>query len=234
MSCRFAHEDGAYLLGALSPAERLAFEQHLAECAECARAVRTSAGLPGLLSRVEPSLLEELMAEEPVPVTLLPSLSRQVRHSRRRRTALAVGAAAAAVAVAVAAPAVVGRLGGEQQQSGAPAPAATPSPEAALAMAPVGDVPVRASVVLEQVLWGTRLDLTCTYDPASAEGDLPPAVDYTIFVSTRDGRTEQVGSWRSVGGRTMRLSAATAASRGDIASVDVRTLDGRVVLRLTA
>jgi hypothetical protein len=63
--------------------------------------------------------------------------------------------------------------------------------------------------------------------------ELPPATDYTLFVSTRDGHTEQVGSWHSVGGRTMQLSAATAASRRDIASVEVRTLDGRVVLELT-
>ena len=66
------------------------------------------------------------------------------------------------------------------------------------------------------------------------EYDLPSEVDYTLFVRTRDGPTEQVGSWRSVGGKTMRLSAATAASRDDIASVEVRTPDGRVVLELAA
>ncbi len=96
-------------------------------------------------------------------------------------------------------------------------------------MDPVGDVPVRATITLEQVTWGTRLELTCTY---AVEYQLPPAVDYTLFVRTRGGRTEQVGSWRSVGGRTMRLSATTAASREDIASVEVRAPDGRVVLKL--
>ncbi|MGH3348437.1 MAG: anti-sigma factor family protein, partial [Nocardioides sp.] len=35
MTCEFAHDDGAYVLGALSPAERVAFKQHLAGCAEC-------------------------------------------------------------------------------------------------------------------------------------------------------------------------------------------------------
>ncbi len=59
-------------------------------------------------------------------------------------------------------------------------------------------------------------------------------MDYTLFVRTLDGRAENVGSWRSVGGKTMQLSAATAASRDEIASVEVRTLDGRVVLKLAA
>jgi hypothetical protein len=226
MSCPFGHDDGAYLLGALSPTERLAFERHLSGCAECTRAVRTFAGLPGLLSRVEPSLLDELMSEEPVPDTLLPSLARQVGRRRRRRTVLAAGLAAAAVVAAVAVTAVVEPLG-DDTPAGGPGSVAAPS---AVAMAPVGDVPVRAQVAMEQVTWGTRLDLTCTYDPASVDDELPPEVDYVLFVSTRDGHLEQVGSWRSVGGKTMRLSAATAADHQEIASVQVRTLDGRVVL----
>jgi hypothetical protein len=64
--------------------------------------------------------------------------------------------------------------------------------------------------------------------------DLPSEVDYTLFVRTRGGTTEQVGSWRSTGGTTMHLAAATAADRADISSVEVRTPDGRVVLRLHA
>ena len=47
MTCRFAHLDGAYVLGSLSPAERLEFEAHLPGCAECSRGVRELAGLPG-------------------------------------------------------------------------------------------------------------------------------------------------------------------------------------------
>ena len=66
MSCEFAHSDAAYVLGALAPADRLAFERHLAGCAECTRAVRELAGLPGLLGRVDASILEHPPADEPV------------------------------------------------------------------------------------------------------------------------------------------------------------------------
>ena len=49
MSCEFAHFGGPYVLGSLSPADRSAFERHLAGCAECAQSVSEFAGLPGLL-----------------------------------------------------------------------------------------------------------------------------------------------------------------------------------------
>jgi len=49
----------AYVLGALTPAERLAFEAHLAECAICAAEVRSlapvTAGLARLVPEAEPA-----------------------------------------------------------------------------------------------------------------------------------------------------------------------------------
>ena len=86
MSCPFAHDDGAYVLGALSPAERLEFERHLPGCDECTRSVRELAGLPGLLGRVDASDLEDHLVDEPVPETLLPALAREVRRTRFRRS----------------------------------------------------------------------------------------------------------------------------------------------------
>ncbi len=233
MSCDFAHDDAAYVLGALSPGGRLDFERHLDACEDCTRAVRELAGLPGLLGRVDASILEHPPADEPLPDTLLPSLSREVRRTRRRRALVAVGSAAAAL-VAVIVPVVAWQAGGDSPST--EVPVTNPSPDGLVArdMDPVGDVPVRASLTMEEVTWGTRLGLTCTYDPDSVGHQLPPAVDYTLFVRTRDGRAERVGSWRSVGGKTMQLMAATAAGRDDIASVEVRTPDGRVVLRLPA
>ena len=59
MTCEFAELDGAYVLGALPAAERLAFEQHLTTCEECSRAVRQMAGLPGLLARVDTTVLDD-------------------------------------------------------------------------------------------------------------------------------------------------------------------------------
>ncbi len=159
MTCEFAHDDGAYVLGALSPAERQRFEQHLATCDECSRSVRMLAGLPGLLARVDANLLEDPPDAEPPPATLLPTLVREVRRTRTRRTLLATGIAAAAAAVVVTGSlAVSGVLGSDGSPSAAP-PAVTPTGQA---MRPVGEERVRSSLAFESVAWGTRLDLTCT------------------------------------------------------------------------
>jgi hypothetical protein len=230
MSCKFAHDDGAYLLGALAPSDRLEYERHLAGCDDCTTAVRDLAGLPGLLGRIERSVLEDPAQPEPVPEALLPALLREVHRARRRRT-VAVGVlAAAAVAVIVALGAAVVR--DDATPTGVAAGPET-SEVVPLRMAPIGEVPVTASLTLEQVSWGTRLDLTCTYDTASVDYELPAAVDYWLVVRTRDGRTEDVGSWRSVDGRTMKFSAGTAFDRREIASVEVRAPGGRVVLKRT-
>lgn len=237
MSCLHVHDDGAYVLGALSPTERLAFEKHLADCEECTRAVRELAGLPGLLGRVDVSVVEHPLVDVPLPETLLPALSREVRRTRRRRGFVTAALAAAAVVVAVSVPVAVSRLTDDDGASQAvPGPGATTTPTASapLVMSPVGDVPVRASVSLDSVTWGTRLGLICTYDSAWVDRPLPEEPTYALFVRTRDGHSEQVGTWRSTDGRTMRLSAATAASRADIAAVEVRTTSGRVLLQLTA
>jgi hypothetical protein len=195
------------------------------------------AGLPGLLGRVDASVVELPEVDDPLPVTLLPSLSREVQRARRRRTSAAAGLAAAA-AVAVAATAVtVWQVGGDETAA-PPVPSAsssraepTPSVEPQ-AMQPVGGVPVRATIVLKQVTWGTQLGLVCTYETESVEYELPPEVAYALYVRTSDGRSERVGSWRSVDGMTMQLMAGTAASPEELESVEVRTASGRVVLRL--
>jgi anti-sigma factor RsiW len=230
-SCVYAHLDGSYVLGALSPSERQEFERHLDDCPTCARAVEELAGLPGLLGKTDLAAIESPPAQPPLPDTLLPTLVRQVRRQQRRRL-LVTGAAAAAAATVL----TVGSLtafGG----SGEPAPQAGPAPSASAApaaqdMVPVGYGRMAANVALASVAWGTRLDLSCSYAPAAA-GDAGAAASYALVVVTRDGRAEQVATWRALPGRTMTLTAATSATREQIASVEVRTADGQPVLKLT-
>jgi hypothetical protein len=238
-SCPHAHDDAAYVLGALSPAERLDFERHLDTCDECSRSVRSFAGMPGLLDRVDPGVLANPPADPPLPATLLPSLTRAVEVRSRRRVLVVAGlAAAAAAVVALAVPAALHRaeapVSGPGTSTSSPQSPDTGDPVETREMAPLGDVPIEARLGLEQVTWGTRMLLTCTYDKDAAELELPEKVDYLMWVTAADGRSEQVGSWTSVSGTTMEVPAATSVPRDDIASVEVRTVDGRVVLRMDA
>ena len=227
MSCEHAHQDGAYVLGALSPAERQAFEQHLATCPDCARSVRELAGLPGLLARVDPEILTSPPGGDPVPETLLPALVDEVGRTQRRRTWVTAGtAAAAAVAVTVLSVTVADAVTDE------PATTAEPSDTVAgRTMDPIGGAPVSASVAFEGVAWGTKLDLTCTYTPEDEDWE-PRATTYALFVRTHGGQPEQVATWKALPGKTMELLAATAASPEDIVAVQVRTTDGTPVLTL--
>ena len=237
IGCTHSHDDAAYVLGALSPAERLEFERHLAACDECSRSIRSLAGLPGLLDLVDANVLEDPPADTPLPATLLPSLTRAVEARRRRRTVVIAGLAAAAAAVAaLSLPLVLDR--DDAPPTSGPG---TSSPSTAgqdrvetHAMAPQGDVPIEATLGLEPVTWGTRMVLTCTYDKDAIGVELPEQVDYLLYVTDAEGHTEQVGSWTSVSGATMTVPTATSVTRDDLRTVEVRTPDGRVVLRLDA
>lgn len=233
---RFREYDAAYVLGALSSDERRAFEHHLAECPECAAAVRELAGLPGLLATV-PKAVAESEPVEPPPTTLLPSLVRRVRREtvrRRWRTGLVAAGVAGLVGLGGL---VIGTSG-----AGAPPTASTPVPTASVpkptasvparTMSPLVASDVHASVALVGVAWGTRLEVTCNYDDAGAYAAGAPDAAYVLVVRGRAGQAEQVAHWRGLPGRTMRVVGASALSVGDIASVELQSADGTPLLEL--
>lgn len=223
----FAHLDAAYVLGALGHDERRAYENHLDACAACARAVREMAGMPALLAHVDESVFLCDEDEPPVPETLLPGLLREVRRARRHRMAWA-GAAAAAV-IAVGGAVVWTQYAGPAADEVAISPAVTSVP-----MTQVDQSAVRASIAMEEVAWGTKLELTCSYVDAGDRYSSGETPSYTLAVQTRDGAWQQVATWQAVPGRTITVSAATAATADDIASVEVRTLSGDTVLELSS
>ncbi len=224
----FAMHDAAYVLGALSPADRRDFEDHLATCPACATAVSELAGLPGLMSRVS---LDQLTAEpEPVPDTLLPSLARAVRRERGRR-ALVMGISAAAAACLVA----VGAVALTRPDSPARPPVTASTSvlpgAASQSLTAVVPSPVTASARMVDMAWGTRIDLTCAY---RAQGLYPARqVPYAMVVIDRNGTAEQVATWKALPNRTLTVMGASSKARREIAAVEIRTLGGKTILRLS-
>lgn len=224
--------DAAYLLGALSAADRRAFEEHLESCERCVRAVAEVAPTLGLLARVDPVRAQSLQGDEAVgdsrfgeagewPIASVGGraelLARAARERRRRRGWWAGGlAAAAAVLVAVA----VGASG---------ALVAT-VPEDRVELAAVVDAPLTASVELASVAWGTRIELECSYDGEG--GGASDGLPYTLVVRDHDGNATEVSSWRAVPGETARLSAATALDLDQIASIEINLAEnGQLLMR---
>jgi len=230
--CALSHSDAAYVLGSLSPTDRLEFERHLPGCESCRRSVAELAGLPGLLARVPVEQLEAPVPFEPLPATVLPALVAVVRREQRRKTVLVMlGAAAAIVVVALA----VGALQAARDDGGAPEAAATsaaPTVAPALPMTVVHDYGMKADLSLTPVGWGTKVLLTCSYpDPKGEYGD-GHAYEYRLVAYTSDGKAEKVMSWWAVPGKTMSLPGSTAEVVDDITRVEVQSEGGRTILRL--
>ena len=223
----FAEWDAAYVVGALSSAQRRQFEDHLADCAECRRAVAELSPTVGLLSRVSPERARSIDAEltdgavgvaGPDSSVREEVVARAQRRAMRRRRTWWVAAAAAVVLViaAIAIPVTITRS----------------APTASVALEAIADVPIEASVRLSSVGWGTRIELECRYpssDGADAAADGWP---YALAVVGSDGVTTNVSTWRALPGKTARLSAGTALEVAEIAAVEIRSVEsGRVLMR---
>jgi hypothetical protein len=225
---KFAMYDASYVLGALSPADRREFETHLKGCAACAGAVGELAGLPGLMSRVS---LDQLTEEaDPLPDTLLPSLARAVRRQHRRRRLVVATSAAAAACLIAAGSVAVNRADSPARP---PATASTPthSGTAKLPFNAVVPSPVTASAQLVDMAWGTRIDLTCAY---RTKGSFPAGgLPYALVVIDRSGVPQQVAAWKALPGRQLTVTGASSLTRRDITAVEIRTLSGLPILRLS-
>lgn len=207
---------GAYVLGALDPAERQAVEAHLAGCATCRDEVARLSALPQLLGRLSP--------EEAEGDRLLPSpglapriaaaaaeeavrLQRQVRRWRR-----ATAAASAAAVLALVLVATDPFDGGTDL---APPLVATVEGVAADATGTAG----RASAYAWE--WGTTVELELA--------DLPARDRYVVITVADDGRREQAGTWGPTAARAARVRSASSIAREDLRRVEVTDPDGEVL-----
>jgi Putative zinc-finger len=93
VTCPVVPDVGAYVLGALDPADRRRVEEHLAACRACAAELAELEGLPALLDRVPPGDLQ------PVTVTPSPELFDRVTAAARPARLRWLLAAAAVLAV---------------------------------------------------------------------------------------------------------------------------------------
>jgi hypothetical protein len=224
MEDQFATYDAAYVLGALSPSDRRAYEEHLSECASCAEAVAELAGMPGLLARVP---ISEVMADEPpepVPPSLLPRMANTIAR-RRRRTRWITGGSALAAAAALIVLLVLVFVPGGSSTPGNPSPNLAGTSTKMTALVPIS---MKASVQVADVAWGSKINLHCLYEPSIY-------VDrtYTLTITDKQKHTQQVASWTALPGKQTLVAGSTAVHRADIASIDIRDDSGQPLLSAT-
>lgn len=217
MVCRECLALGAYLLGALEPAECSAVERHVVRCAECRAELMELAPLVGLLQHVpfeEPAQTAptpSVPAAVPDSVCTDQRMSRVVRRAGARRALIACGLAAATVVSGL-----VIHLSTQPSR-----PAAVPSAVTVSATDPATHV--TASAALTPDTAGTLIQLRLSR--------LPPAV-CQLVVHARDGHTETAASWTSGYATAVSVPASSSLTLRDIARMDVVTSTGRLLVEL--
>ena len=223
MTDPFTHDAASYVLGALAPEERRAFEEHVADCDACAAEVRDFAGLPGLLSRLPADEVLSEPEDQPEPPSLLLPLLQRARAERRARRwrAVLVGAAAACLAAVGSAVVVdiVDRPPAQEQQV------------APLAFVRANEnIPVSAEARLTDVPGGTRIEMTCRYT-GTIDGREREYV--LLMVPKSGGEARLLGSWPVLSTEDYRVTVVAPLPRDQIGRFEVASGTGRTLLTLT-
>ena len=225
---RFDEWDAAYVLGALTPADRRAYEDHLASCPICSAQIGELAGMPGLLGTLSAEEATGLLeAESPQAPDLVSSLLHRVKRRRRmRRWSLAgalVAAAAVAAAVALVVPSIVSEPPAASFATSLQPPAAASSSKS----------PLTASVTLTAKKWGTSIGMVCDWKADSSwspDAGGTSRWEYALWAIARDGTSDRVATWYAGPGDVVHASGATSIQADDIDRIELRATDTGAVL----
>ncbi len=220
---------GVYVLGAIEPAERALVDEHLRTCVRCRDELASLAGLPAMLGRITEDQIEQF---GPPPEELLESiLATAAGESRghRRRNILALVAAAAVLVVGTG---VGVRLatdtgGGTAPRPPVAIPTAGTTPSAAPTTTVDGTNPatgVRAEIAMQPKAWGTAFSVRLTGAPAETR--------CRLIVIDRKGNTDIAGGWEVQYLGSARFFGSSMIQKRDIASVEVRTVEGKRLLHV--
>jgi anti-sigma factor RsiW len=257
VTCLHSHESAPYVLGALSPAERAEYQQHLASCSICQAEVSDLAVLPGLLGRLDTAAAEAAGgsasrvdpagdsarsgarnltgarvggSEQRGPsAESLPALLSAAQRQRSRATARRrwQTVAASLVAAALAVVATIGVRG-----MVASTPSASPSPSTNLvAMRRTGSPwPLSAEIALSAVGDRTEIRMHCHYDKAPAHEPGSERYTFRLFSVSKAGIAQEVSTWSASFGDDMTFMTTADVRTSDIGRVELRKDDGASVI----
>ena len=228
MTDQFATYDAAYLLGALTPADRSdvrGASGRVPGLPPRGQPAGRDAGAVGGVSR--PSRRAPSARPSPeVPETLLPRLMAEVQRQRfRRRMSTALVGVAAAAVIAAAVRVRVPRLLRDDPQPGAPR---CRSRSGWFPSRP--NVPIRATARLSDTDWGTRIVRSGASTRAATSGPMSSPTPW--WSSTSPAAREQIADWEATAGAPIVVDGSTSVAQSEIASVQVRTTSGKPILTL--
>jgi anti-sigma factor RsiW len=226
---------GAYVLGALDPADRSRVDAHLAGCADCRDELASFAGLPGLLGRVSRAEVETEPAD-PGPQLLermLGAAAAERRHDRRRRLLTSV---AAGVIVLAAIGVTVGVTQDHHSASSTTAAAAGPAPAGTSQTFTATDptTHVQATITEWKKGWGASIDVSVVGVTEDLAGE-----SCQLIAVGPDGKTDVAASWAAPGAgysglSKVNASGSTALAAKDISAFKVVGSDGKTLVWVPA
>lgn len=200
---------GAYVLGALDPADRSRVDAHLSGCPDCRDELASFAALPGLLGRVSRYEIEAEPAD-PGPQLLerlLGAAAAQRRHDRRRRLLTSVAAGVivlAAVGVSVGVGVTHDRHPARPVAAGQTFTATNPQNN------------VQATVTEFKKGWGASIDVSVVGVTEELAG---PSCQ--LIAIGPGGKTDVAASWAAPAAGYTGLSRVNAAGSTAIAVKDI-------------
>lgn len=207
------------MLGALVPADRTAYERHLATCRACRDEVAELAGLPGLLGRLD----AEAAASVGQPVAAAPpsaldsalagARTARIRTLRRRRWERGL-----TFAVAACLALFIGVGASMLSRPAAPTPVLA-------AMSPVVEDPQVTALVgyWPDPKGGTDIRMTCVYADTASPSRHDDAVRLDLWVVPRDGSAaKSVWYWDAGPGYRDTFWAESDLRPDQIARLEVR------------
>ncbi|MET0134497.1 MAG: zf-HC2 domain-containing protein [Kibdelosporangium sp.] len=235
MTCRNTVSLGAYLLGALDPAERSAFEEHLTTCPTCKAELLRLAPLPGLLQRLTSEEFDAIEAGDALEFPGIPDFidlppeailvepaagpvaePRPAQPSWLTRNRLALLAAAAVVLLAIGGLVILQRPDEPVDALPQPNPPTSTSqatPETWMAFDQATGV--TGQVELTRRGWGTEVKLSMRDVPAGRKL-------CHMVVYSKDGTSEEAGKWTAGTYRSVNsIPGSTSIRVADIDRIEV-------------
>lgn len=211
---------GAFVLGALEPAERAAFESHLAGCPTCQAELVRLAPLPGLLHQIAPEDFldepEETWTTTPDGEPIEPPLPEAPSAPRRRRYWLVAAAAVLALLIGVG-----GVLGYQAMTR-----SSTPVAQSVTWSADDPASGMHADAQLIDRAWGTEVRLRLDESPSGKPCKL--------VVRDRNGGREVAGWWSSGYDTKDIIPGSTSMGITDISHLQIVTDDDKVLVDIPA